>query len=981
MMVLNEVLSIIATIMLIFTSVTGTVELAPDASQENDPNIVLYLNLTSDENADDAEQKFSRELVEETYAGAPNDMILSSDENANAAQKSSKNSITRYKGASTPMEELAGAGADLQVTYQTPDTNAAKDQFFDFTTTVKCFNETCNNVILTLDPSESKSKKEYPDFTEEDVKEAEKRLKKIKNKIKDKNLKWEAGLSPAFIDYVRKDRKGEIVYTEQPTEAEEEELAGSAITQEEETILPYYFDWRNAYGENWVTSSKNQGGCASCWAFAAVGVAEAALNIYNKWPGLDLDLSEQDLVSCGHDDSALPDAGNCITGGSDNKALYYIKNTGVVDETCFPYSATDEPCSNICTDGKQYHIQDKFTVIDGGGEAVDKEAAIKALLDYGPSTAWIRAYTDLYSYVNGIYEPSTGDNNGAHVINVIGYNETGDYFIIKNTWGTGFGMNGFGYIKSWVILNDSTILNNLKFTIGADKLSKGVIPMNSGTPFYTITQNPYDCGNLSVGETCSVTWQVNATGFHSSSWDFFTIINSDEKNFTSPNSTITIIGDYIPKIESIECESVGAWKNCSLIGSGTDLTRIRVNVTDENLNIQSVDIRLKEDGTVIAEGSGIYSSGFYVFNNADQTIDSNKDYIIEVDVSDETYSINGFILFEPTVGCVEDWQPQYDPCQINDQQLKYYIDSNACGTIADLPVDNGTYVGCDYCSYSVTNTTWSTWQDMEACQITDTQQQNRSRTEYDASYDSCYAVTGLPSDLWNGGNNITHWEFQSASCDYCSEDIQGPFTTVCEITDEQIQYYVDNNYATCCSVTGLSSDCDIDTPAYANQTLSCDYCTPNWRPYNTSCNGTHLTQYYLDDNDCYSITGLADDLLGKPANQTFPCGGPDLNIENYEYYWPQNPVANSSVMFKIVLKNTGHEPTDNIYWTMDTDSGDQNPEYGPFSLAVDEFVNIYPQYKYSLPGNYNPRFIVDYLDLVVEENESNNEAVIPVTIS
>ncbi|MBW2984137.1 S8 family serine peptidase, partial [Candidatus Woesearchaeota archaeon] len=550
----------------------------------------------------------------------------------------------------------------LQVLSQTPDIDVTKDDFFSFSIDVKCLNGTCSNVVLTLDPWEDYN------FTEEEIAQAQEELNKIKQGIEENNLDWNADLTPAFVDYVRRKNNGELAYIEPETAPAYEEPFGigiqSAITKKDEAVLPYHFDWRNAYGENWVTSAKHQGGCGSCWAFASVGVAEAALNIYNRWPSLMLDLSEQDMVSCANSGPPLYlDAGDC-SSGNDNYALAYIRNTGVVDETCFPYTASDAPCGDKCSNSAQYHIQDKVVVSAAGvDKEVDKEAAIKALLNYGPSTAWIRAYTDLYSYVNGIYEPSTGDNIGAHLINVIGYNETGDYFIVKNSWGTGWGMNGFGNIKSWVVLNDSTILNRLRFTTGADKLNKGVIPMNSGTPFYTITQNPYNCGNMNEGETCSVTWQVNATGFHLSSWEFFVIINSDQSNLTSANSTITIIGDYIPIINSIECESKGTWKDCSLIESGTDLTRIRVNVTDENSNIQNVGVRLKEDGIIIAEGSGAYSSGFYVYDHADKPMDSNKDYKIEVDVSDETYSINGFVSFKPTVVCIEDWQLQYDACQ------------------------------------------------------------------------------------------------------------------------------------------------------------------------------------------------------------------------------------------------------------------------------------------------------------------------------
>jgi C1A family cysteine protease len=73
--------------------------------------------------------------------------------------------------------------------------------------------------------------------------------------------------------------------------------------------LPTHLDWRD-HGGNFVTSVKNQGGCGSCWAFAAVAVAESALLIEHNTPGVDIDLSEQFLVSCAG-------AGTCLGGVAD----------------------------------------------------------------------------------------------------------------------------------------------------------------------------------------------------------------------------------------------------------------------------------------------------------------------------------------------------------------------------------------------------------------------------------------------------------------------------------------------------------------------------------------------------------------------------------------------------------------------------------------------------------------------------------------
>jgi putative hemolysin len=87
---------------------------------------------------------------------------------------------------------------------------------------------------------------------------------------------------------------------------------------------PASFDWRNHAGTNWMTSVKDQGACGSCWAFSAVGQVEAMHNIRQNNPDMDLDLSEQYLVS------------DCFThesccGGMPYWALQYIKEEGIPD--------------------------------------------------------------------------------------------------------------------------------------------------------------------------------------------------------------------------------------------------------------------------------------------------------------------------------------------------------------------------------------------------------------------------------------------------------------------------------------------------------------------------------------------------------------------------------------------------------------------------------------------------------------------------
>ena len=65
---------------------------------------------------------------------------------------------------------------------------------------------------------------------------------------------------------------------------------------------PPAWDWRHATYKNvtgdWTTPIRYQGSCGSCWDFAAMGALESIINIRAKNPNLDIDLSEQYLLSC-----------------------------------------------------------------------------------------------------------------------------------------------------------------------------------------------------------------------------------------------------------------------------------------------------------------------------------------------------------------------------------------------------------------------------------------------------------------------------------------------------------------------------------------------------------------------------------------------------------------------------------------------------------------------------------------------------------
>ena len=103
---------------------------------------------------------------------------------------------------------------------------------------------------------------------------------------------------------------------------------------------PASWDWLSKDGHNWLTPVRDQGDCGSCWAFANIGVMEAALKIATNQPTWNPDLSEQMLVSC-------MGAGDCRGGRADD---WFSRFHGVPPETCFPYVEDNDLCANRCPD-------------------------------------------------------------------------------------------------------------------------------------------------------------------------------------------------------------------------------------------------------------------------------------------------------------------------------------------------------------------------------------------------------------------------------------------------------------------------------------------------------------------------------------------------------------------------------------------------------------------------------------------------------
>lgn len=205
--------------------------------------------------------------------------------------------------------------------------------------------------------------------------------------------------------------------------------------------LPPVLDWRNKDGLNWVSPILDQANCGSCVAFASIGTLETQYKIASGFAPFNIKLSTQNAFSCG--------GGACDYGWFPEAAARYLQNHGVPDEACMPYTSgatgQDVACEASCADTNQRSVRiGSYTTPSRSAQSVD---AVKRALQHGPLVTTLSVYADFMNYQSGVYKHVTGDFLGGHAVSIIGYDDTQRAFIIRNSWGTGWGENGFAYIS------------------------------------------------------------------------------------------------------------------------------------------------------------------------------------------------------------------------------------------------------------------------------------------------------------------------------------------------------------------------------------------------------------------------------------------------------------------------------------------------------------------------------------------------------
>jgi len=200
------------------------------------------------------------------------------------------------------------------------------------------------------------------------------------------------------------------------------------------TALPVKWDWRDMYV---IQAIRDQGSCGSCWSFGVIGATEAVHRILYPMLYPIIDLAEQTLVStcCG--------SGDC--GGGYFDAFNYIRDKGLPVESEDPYRASNSSCKS----GLHPFIKiSSWHYVGSENGGATTEQIKQAIYDHGPVTIDING--GFSGYDGRSIFTGCGSTSTNHMVVLTGWVDDpayaaygGGYWILRNSWGSEWGENGY----------------------------------------------------------------------------------------------------------------------------------------------------------------------------------------------------------------------------------------------------------------------------------------------------------------------------------------------------------------------------------------------------------------------------------------------------------------------------------------------------------------------------------------------------------
>ena len=224
------------------------------------------------------------------------------------------------------------------------------------------------------------------------------------------------------------------------------------VTDPDAVVLPAKY-------VGWFSSIKDQGQCGSCWAFSTIATVETAALVKHKAPQGKVNangsittsgditvLSEQQVLSCNPFQYSC-DGGwysfDMLNPANLSQGTGYYK--GAVAATAFPYVASDAVCSIPAS--ATFTPISQWGYVDSGN-GIPSVTAIKAAI-YKWGAVSVAVYADQYfqAYTGGVFDGSDNKSSINHCVQLVGWDNTKGAWLLKNSWGPGWGIEGFMWIK------------------------------------------------------------------------------------------------------------------------------------------------------------------------------------------------------------------------------------------------------------------------------------------------------------------------------------------------------------------------------------------------------------------------------------------------------------------------------------------------------------------------------------------------------
>lgn len=388
--------------------------------------------------------------------------------------------------------------------------------------------------------------------------------------------------------------------------------------------LPTAFDWRNNNGHSYIGAVRNQGGCGSCYSFGASAAAEGTYNYATgKYDANCADFSEAYIAWCLS--TMSPYSGHfsgCNGADYDYMELQALVGVGIVNESVFPYvDADNQSCPSATTSAPKTKFQSWNRVTCNSVDAIKT-----AIMTYGVVDAAVYVSTAFSNYTGGVFSDASTACSGSpcyntttnHAISLVGwgYDATyGDYWILRNSWGSSWGESGYMRIQAasarvgcsvcyMVYQDDGTtapvLTSNAVSSIGDNSaVCGGNITSNGGQTItqsglvYAKTASPTTTsgtvvatspttttGSFSLtmsGLTSGTTYYVRAFATNAKGTSY-----GEERSFittgTPPIVYCTSLGSNF-SYEWIAGVTVGSFSNTSAGAAYTDFTSKTVNLT------------------------------------------------------------------------------------------------------------------------------------------------------------------------------------------------------------------------------------------------------------------------------------------------------------------------------------------------------------------------------------------------------------------